>query len=406
MDAAVEAFVDGDYAEAGQRFEAAVNEAESFGADDPRLAESLNGLGVVYRTVRRFTEAEPLLRRALAIRERVKDPAQLDLIQSRNNLAGLYLDQGRTADAEPLLKRSQALEVRTTKSEALPEVYRQGQAFYEAGRYEQAIPFWRKALELGEQQFGPDHPTTADLLDNLARLYYGQGRYAAAEPLFKRALAVREKAVGPDHHYVATSLSNLALLYQAQGHYAAAEPLYKRSLAIAEKALGPEHPNVAAILDNLSVLYRAQSKYAEAEPLNERALVIYEKALGPEHPDVAMSLNNLALLYDMRAIVDRKGLDRQAASTSQMGRFETEWLATDVNLPALTELSGVWIDRVHDRKTPKIIILDMDSSGCWYASFMAVAARQVTLMTDFVKRTKLSGIYCGTSLQTERWREI
>ncbi len=32
----------------------------------------------------------------------------------------------------------------------------------------------------------------------------------------------------------------------------------------------------------------------------------------------------------MRAIVDRKGLDRMAASTSQMGRFETEWLATDI----------------------------------------------------------------------------
>ncbi len=29
----------------------------------------------------------------------------------------------------------------------------------------------------------------------------------------------------------------------------------------------------------------------------------------------------------MRAIVDRKGLDRRAVSTNQMGRFETEWLA-------------------------------------------------------------------------------
>jgi hypothetical protein len=64
----------------------------------------------------------------------------------------------------------------------------------------------------------------------------------------------------------------------------------------------------------------------------------------------------------MRAIVDRRGLDRCAASTSQMGRFETEWLATDENLAVLSDLSGVWIDRVHDRKTPKIIILDMDSS--------------------------------------------
>ena len=51
----------------------------------------------------------------------------------------------------------------------------------------------------------------------------------------------------------------------------------------------------------------------------------------------------------MRAIVDRKGLERSAASTSQMGRYETEWLATDDNLAALTEPSGVWIDRVHER---------------------------------------------------------
>jgi Transposase DDE domain group 1 len=45
-----------------------------------------------------------------------------------------------------------------------------------------------------------------------------------------------------------------------------------------------------------------------------------------------------------------------------MGRFETEWLATDANLEALTDLSGTWIDRVHARKAPEGIILDMDSS--------------------------------------------
>ncbi len=52
----------------------------------------------------------------------------------------------------------------------------------------------------------------------------------------------------------------------------------------------------------------------------------------------------------MRAIVDRKGPDRMAASTSQMERFETEWLATDDNLMALTAPSGVWIDRLRDRR--------------------------------------------------------
>jgi hypothetical protein len=64
----------------------------------------------------------------------------------------------------------------------------------------------------------------------------------------------------------------------------------------------------------------------------------------------------------MRAIVGREGLDRAAASSSQMGRFETEWLATDANLAALTDLSGTWIGRIHDRKPPRTIVLDMDSS--------------------------------------------
>jgi hypothetical protein len=48
----------------------------------------------------------------------------------------------------------------------------------------------------------------------------------------------------------------------------------------------------------------------------------------------------------MRAIVGRENIDRPAASTSQMDRFETEWVATKANLDALSNLSGAWIDRV------------------------------------------------------------
>ena len=57
------------------------------------------------------------------------------------------------------------------QSEALMEAYRQGETLYHAGQYEQAIPLFRKALELGEQEFGPEHPTTAALLNSLALPY-------------------------------------------------------------------------------------------------------------------------------------------------------------------------------------------------------------------------------------------
>jgi Transposase DDE domain group 1 len=45
-----------------------------------------------------------------------------------------------------------------------------------------------------------------------------------------------------------------------------------------------------------------------------------------------------------------------------MGRFETEWLASDVNLASLMALSGARIDQIHARKRPHGIVLDMDSS--------------------------------------------
>jgi len=64
----------------------------------------------------------------------------------------------------------------------------------------------------------------------------------------------------------------------------------------------------------------------------------------------------------MRWIVGGRAATKQAASTSQMGRFETEWLANDENLVALADLSGHWIDRVHSRRPVKAVVLDMDSS--------------------------------------------
>src|SRR6516225_2601593 len=64
----------------------------------------------------------------------------------------------------------------------------------------------------------------------------------------------------------------------------------------------------------------------------------------------------------MRWIVGGKAAQGCAASPSQMGRFETQWLGADKNLSALADLSGQWIDRVHGRRPPRGIVLDMDSS--------------------------------------------
>ena len=40
-----------------------------------------------------------------------------------------------------------------------------------------------------------------------------------------------------------------------------------------------------------------------------------------------------------------------------MGRFETAWLTHEEAPAALSGLAGFWIDRMHARKPPKMIIL-------------------------------------------------
>lgn len=86
---------------------------------------------------------------------------------------------------------------------------------------------------------------------------------------------------------------------------------------------------------------------------------VYSRLAGYEDVNDA---ERLSVDPAMCAIVDRRGLACAAASISQMGRFETAWLTQADNVAALSDLPGAWIDRVHARKPPKTIVLDMDSS--------------------------------------------
>jgi hypothetical protein len=64
----------------------------------------------------------------------------------------------------------------------------------------------------------------------------------------------------------------------------------------------------------------------------------------------------------MRAVIGRKALERNAASTATVSRFETEILAAEDNLEALASINGAWVKRAMESTEAKKIILDMDSS--------------------------------------------
>ena len=64
----------------------------------------------------------------------------------------------------------------------------------------------------------------------------------------------------------------------------------------------------------------------------------------------------------MRVVVGWQDSDRNAASTSEMGRFETETLTQEENLKGLARMNSQWVKNAMAHTWHRRVILDMDSS--------------------------------------------
>jgi tetratricopeptide (TPR) repeat protein len=139
----------GDYAVAASFQEAAMNIVTSeAGPDAPETAEALNGLALTYQSLARYIDAEPLLRRAIEIDEKVLGKDHPNVARDYNNLAVLLRDQGK---------------------------------------YDQAEPLYRRAIEISEKVLGKDHPNTLVVKEN----------YEALQQLKKQNSSKKRKPAKP-----------------------------------------------------------------------------------------------------------------------------------------------------------------------------------------------------------------
>jgi len=132
------------YAAAEKQFMKALKEVEKFPQDDPRLRLTLNRFAETYQVQAKYTEAEPLYKRLLAMDENALGPRHPSVAASLNNLANNYRLLGKYAEAESLYKR--------------------------------ALEIWVKIL-------GPKHPLVAHIQESYADLLRKTGRVQEAEKL-------------------------------------------------------------------------------------------------------------------------------------------------------------------------------------------------------------------------------
>ena len=205
--------------------------------------------------------------------------------------------------------------------------------------FNEAVPFFQRAIIINEFLYGESHVTTINSYNNLAGLYGALGKFPEAEELYLKILTLIDNIPETNSTLLGTINNDLGLLYKYMGRYDEAEEFYRRSLEIriedekqylkhqamtyhnlamlhkirkqfeeAEAAelkaleirkelLGEKDRDTAASYDCLAGIYDDQGRYDEAEPLFLKALNICISVLGENHSDTASTYNNLAKLY-------------------------------------------------------------------------------------------------------------
>jgi TonB family protein len=196
----------------------------------------------------------------------------------------------------------------STQNTELDEASRLSQAvvnLYKEGKYDEALPLAKRALEIREKALGPENESVASALINLGELYSAKKKYGDAIPPLERALAIKGKQSPPDTLAISALLSKLAYLSYMKGDKEKTETYYQRAIFAKEQALGPDDLEVAKLLVMLADVYRFTGKPQMAEQTYERAVTIYTKKLKWKDPDLQHALDRYSCLYMETAQYDK-----------------------------------------------------------------------------------------------------
>jgi len=161
---------------------------------DPQCLQAIEALAGIYRDGSQYAEAEPLLLRAVRLREAADGPETAELIPSVDSLA--YVEFGLQ-------------------------------------KYPEAEAQYKRLLSLWEKNAGQDHPMVALTLDKMAEFYAAQHRYEEAEKSAMEALALRAKT------YIA-SLNQTGRVLLMEAKLDDAADLYLRTVQIGDLAKAPD----------------------------------------------------------------------------------------------------------------------------------------------------------------------
>jgi len=305
------------------------------GDNDLLRADMWTQFGSTAWSLGRYAEAEDLLGRALAAREKSLGPKDPDVAESLEALGNVLAEQGRYADARVRLERAVAIreEQQGPRHPRTASARNDlGMLLRDLGKPKEALASFDVALAVYEEMLGPEHADVGRILNNIGLAHSDLNDNAGAEPFFRRALAIKEKSLGPAHPSTALTLSNLGAVLIELGKGAEARPLLERAFEIQRTSLGPDHPNLALPHHTLGAALRLEGKCREAIPHFLEAKTIWEKTLGTSHAQTSSAYFDLGVCYtdlgrvqEALPLLEKAVEIRVAASRSNGSIAEAKW---------------------------------------------------------------------------------
>jgi len=247
----------------------------------PQRIELLLSLQKAQRHQHKLAEAENTVQQAIALAGKVWERSWRSL--TKEALVDVQLDQGKYAEAEQTITDIQKLEAgRSAPGRArLARIsLKLAKALVSTGRREEAVEACRRAVELSEQAFGPEHLETANALSELGALHHEHGNHAEAQRCVRRALEIHRSELGADSLQATQDLHRLADLLEESGDNAGAMAEYERVLAMNERQVGVSRKDVAETQVRLAILYLNADRAPAARELLTQAVGALERSGG------------------------------------------------------------------------------------------------------------------------------
>ncbi|MCI0499829.1 MAG: tetratricopeptide repeat protein [Planctomycetales bacterium] len=101
--------------------------------------------------------------------------------------------------------------------EMAPFILESANLQFEKGQLDQACSNYRAALDIYEQQYGPEHLMTANVLDRMAKLYAAQKDLGQADQAMSKSISIKTRIFGRYHPQLIDGWLTMARLCKQQG---------------------------------------------------------------------------------------------------------------------------------------------------------------------------------------------